>query len=60
MNIELELNRARKDAETWRKLLEIARTKAGEEMALRGLKDAQERERKALKELKERAQNEKD
>lgn len=57
MNINYELERARKDAETWRKLLACARTKAGEEMALRGLKDAQERERKALK---RKVENEKD
>lgn len=53
MNINYELERARKDAETWRKLLEVARTKEGEEMALKGIADAQKRERDALKALKE-------
>lgn len=46
--IERELARARKDAETWRTLLAGARTREGEQMAIRGIKDAQKRERDAL------------
>lgn len=53
MNNNYELERARKDAETWRKLLAGAKTKEGERMALNGLADAQKRERDALKALKE-------
>lgn len=45
---ERELMRARKDAETWRKLLAVAKTSEGEKMALRGIADAQKRERDAL------------
>lgn len=50
---ERELVRARKDAETWRRLLAGAKTEEGEKMALRGIADAQKRERDALKALKE-------
>lgn len=40
MNNNYELERARKDAETWRRLLAGAKTKEGERMALNGLADA--------------------
>lgn len=46
--IERELARARKDAETWRALLAGAKTSEGEQMAIRGIADAQKRERDAL------------
>lgn len=46
--IERELARARKDAETWRALLAGAKTHEGEQMAMRGIADAQKRERDAL------------
>lgn len=45
--IERELMRARKDAETWRALLAGAKTSEGEKMATRGIADAQAREKKA-------------
>lgn len=45
---ERDLIQARKDAETWRRLLAGARTSEGEKMALRGIADAQKRERDAL------------
>lgn len=49
--LQLELERARRDADTWRELLAGARTTEGEKLALRGLADAQKREREALEQL---------